>query len=79
MKTWYWAECEKCMEIQTFFVNNPNVTSSYLGDEEDNKRIGAWFQKHYGCELKMGWRDDHMDALWEKGYSNGDLRKGQGK
>lgn len=71
MKTWYFAECKKCMEVKTFFCTNPGVTGAYLGEKDEE--IQAWLTKHYGCELTMGWRDDHLDDLWSRGYVNKDL------
>lgn len=71
MKTWYFAKCKKCMEVKKFYVNNPNCTQVYLG--EKSEEIQTWFSKHYGCELELGWRDDHLDKLWEEGYTNKDL------
>jgi hypothetical protein len=72
MKTWYFAKCVKCAEVQNFFVNNPSTTAHYLSDKD--VEIQAWFSKHYGCELTMGWRDDHLDKLWDEGYENRDLK-----
>lgn len=72
MKTWYWAECKKCMELKTIFVNNPSCTAFYLSEKD--VEIQAWLSKHSGCELVLGWRDDQMDKLWEQGYTNEDLR-----
>ena len=73
MKTWYFAKCDKCKEVKYFFVSNPEATYHILGDEDKTISIQEWFSKHYGCELTMGWRDDHLDALWEEGYTNKDL------
>ena len=70
-KYWYFAKCDKCMEVKKFFVNNPSCTAVYLSDKDEE--IQTWFMKHYGCELTMGWRDDHLDKLWEEGYTNQDL------
>lgn len=69
---WYFAECKKCMEVKYFFVDSPAYSAKMFQDK--NEEIYAWFQKHYGCELTLGWRDDHLDALWEQGYTNNDLR-----
>ena len=71
MKTWYFAECKSCMEVKIIFVSNPSCTASLLGHKDTE--IQAWLTKHYGCELTLGWRDDHLDALWERGYTNKDL------
>lgn len=70
-KTWYHAKCASCKEIKTIFVSNPSCTSHFLSERD--RQIQAWLTKHYGCELTLGWRDDHLDALWEEGYLNGDL------
>jgi len=70
-KTWYFAECKKCMEVCRVMVNNPKCTAAYLGDY--NRQISKWLIKHYGCELTLGWRDDHLDALWPQGYEVKDL------
>jgi hypothetical protein len=53
-------------------VNNPIASASYLGAKSGN--IQAWLTKHYACELTLGWRDDHLDQLWDEGYTNADLR-----
>jgi hypothetical protein len=58
--------------MKTWFVNNPSTTAHYLSDKD--VEIQAWFSKHYGCELTMGWRDDHLDKLWDEGYENRDLK-----
>ena len=71
MKTWYYAKCDKCMEVKTFFVNNPGCTAHYLNDKDEE--VQTWFTKHYGCELTLGWRDDHLEQLWNEGYTNKDL------
>lgn len=71
MKTWYFAKCDSCQEVKTFFCTNPSVTSAYLSDKD--AEIQKWFSKHYGCELTMGWRDDHLDKLWDEGYTGKDL------
>ena len=72
--TWYFAKCASCMEVKKFFVNDPLRTHWLLGDEEKSTEIKQWFIKHYGCELTLGWRDDHLDQLWEEGYENKDLK-----
>jgi len=74
MKTWYFAKCEKCKEAINFFVNDPCYTYVMFGGPDDDgnysesTRIKQWFQKHYGCELKLGWRDDHLDEMWDDGW-----------
>lgn len=73
-KYWYFAKCDKCMEVAHVMVNNPICTMAYLGDEEKSAQIGLFLIRHYGCELSLGWRDDHLDKLWEEGYTNADLK-----
>lgn len=70
MKVWYWAKCEKCMEVCTIFVSNPSCTAAYLA--EWDVQIQYWLERHYGCELKFEHRDDQMDRLWDEGYKSGD-------
>lgn len=70
---WYFAKCNKCMEVKKFFVNDPIRTNLLLGTEDKSTEIKQWFLRHYGCELTLGWRDDHLDQLWEEGYTNKDL------
>jgi hypothetical protein len=69
---WYFAKCDKCCEVKTFFVKNPIYSAGMF--EKQSSDIGLWFEKHYGCELTLGWRDDHLDQLWKEGYTNEDLR-----
>lgn len=66
MKTWYKAVCDRCGEAIDLFVNNPTCTKHYLSDND--AKIQAWLTRHYGCELRMVWRDGQMDKLWEDGY-----------
>lgn len=70
MKTWYFAKCDKCCEVKIILVSNPTCSTAYLDDRE----VQGWLEKHGGCELTLGWRDDHLDKLWEEGYTNKDLR-----
>lgn len=71
MKTWYCAKCENCYEIKRFFCTNPSVTAHYLSDKDEE--IQNWFTRHYGCNITLHWRDDHLDALWNEGYTNKDI------
>lgn len=80
-ETWYFAKCDRCKEAKHFFVNDPIRSMRYFGrpgsapDEyPEATAIKQWFQKHYGCELTLGWRDDHLDQLWAEGYTNDDLQ-----
>lgn len=68
---WYFAKCNKCMEAKNIFVNDPHRTEWLLGDVSTD--IKRFMLKHYGCELTLGWRDDHLDQLWEEGYTSNDL------
>jgi hypothetical protein len=71
---WYFAKCKTCCEVKYFFVNDPIYTYKLFGEEKKATEIKQFFQKHYGCELVLGWRDDHLDQLWEEGYMNKDLK-----
>ena len=71
MKTWYFAKCATCMEVRNVMVSNPTCSAVLLEDKSQD--IQQWLEKHYGCELTLGWRDDHLDKLWEEGYVNKDL------
>jgi len=67
MKTWYKAVCNECGEAIDLFVNNPTCTNYYLSKQ--SVQIQAWLIKHEGCApLKLIWRDDQLDALWDMGY-----------
>lgn len=48
-------------------VSNPACTGVLLGDK--STAIQGWLTEHGGCELRLGWRDDHLDFLWENGYT----------
>jgi hypothetical protein len=61
------------MEVKYFFINDPIYTHVMFGDQDKSTEIKQWFIKHYGCELTLGWRDDHLDELWDEGYENKDL------
>jgi|CXWL01.1.fsa_nt_gi hypothetical protein len=63
MKTWYRAVCDVHNEACYVMVNNPIMSKHYL--EEHNENIHQWLSKHYGCELRLVWRDDQVDKLWE--------------
>jgi hypothetical protein len=60
------------MEICYIFANNPTCTKHFLGNNDE--KIQKWLQKHHGCELSLGWKDDHLDNLWETGYTVDDLK-----
>jgi hypothetical protein len=81
METWYFAKCDKCKEVKKFFVNDPIRTVGYFDYFDPVEKhypkateVKQWFIKHYGCELTLGWRDDHLDQLWDEGYTNADLQ-----
>jgi len=63
MKVWYRAVCDKHKEYTDVMVTNPIQTKHYL--EEDSASIQEWLEKHYGCELKLAWRDDQTDKLYD--------------
>jgi hypothetical protein len=71
-KDWYLAVCDKCLEAKYVMVSNPSCTAAYLGHKD--AQVQAFLNKHYGCELRLVWRDDQLDKLWEEGYTNKDLR-----
>lgn len=67
MKTWYKAVCDECGEAIDIFVDNPTRTDLYLSKQ--SAQIQAWLASHFGCApLKLVWRDDQLDELWEMGY-----------
>ena len=66
MKIWYDAVCDKHKELVCVMVDGPIRSNFYLKDKNDE--IYQWLQKHYGCELRMVWRDDQMDELWDNDY-----------
>jgi hypothetical protein len=73
MKTWYKAVCDKCGEAQDVMVNDPLCSAGLLGDRATE--IKKWLEKHYGCDsLRLIWRDDQMDKLWEEGYESLDRK-----
>lgn len=81
METWYFAKCDKCKEVKKFFVNDPLRSAKYFANQDtatgeypEATAIKQWFIKHYGCELTLGWRDDHLNQLWDEGYTNADLQ-----
>ena len=62
-KYWYRAVCDQHREMADVMVNNPLTTAAYLGDY--NRDISEWLSAHYGCELRLVWRDDQLDDLWD--------------
>lgn len=71
MKIWYKAVCDECGEATDVMVSNPNCTNNYLSSK--NKEIQAWLSKHYNCNLRLIWRDQDLDALWEQGYKRQEI------
>ena len=63
MKIWYKSICDECGEAIDLFVSNPSCTSHYLS--KDDKEIQSWLSKHYNCELRLIWRDDQLDKMFE--------------
>lgn len=60
---WYRAVCDKHKEVCDVIVNDPIRTEHLLGDYADD--IKGWLIEHYGCELRLVWRDDQLDELWD--------------
>lgn len=81
MKTWYSAVCEEHGEAMECSVNGS--TRVYLErkiadseyDEADLRR--QWFDKHYACELRLVWRDDQWDVLYDAGWTKVNKVPGQ--
>lgn len=61
MKLWYKTVYETHKEVCDVFNNTPTMTAYYLSKHDEI--IEAWLWKHYGCELKLVWRDDQLDDL----------------
>lgn len=68
MHTYYRAVCDKCGESCDLFCTS---TFHFKGDFYNSNEIEIhdWLDRHYGCELRLIWRDDQMDELWDNGYS----------
>ena len=62
MKVWYRAVCDEHQEMTCIMVDAPIRTMIYL--KEQNDLIYSWLQLHYGCNLRLVWRDDQLDELW---------------
>ncbi len=60
--TWYVAVCDEHKVFTDVMVNDPLRSAHLLGDVATP--IKQWLIQHYGCELRLAWRDDQMDALW---------------
>ncbi len=74
MKTWYRAVCDSCKEACHVLVkSNLNVLEpSQLPGHTDG--ICQFLSNHYGCELRLAWRDDHIDNLYAGEYQGLDER-----
>lgn len=72
MKTWYTAVCDAHGDAIQCSVNGS--TSIYLEREIEGSEYTEadlrrqWFDWHFGCELRMVWRDDHWDKLYGDGW-----------
>jgi len=63
MKLWFKAVCDIHNEACDVMNNHPTLSAAYLSDHDAT--IEAWLWKHYGCELRLVWRDDQLDELWK--------------
>jgi hypothetical protein len=75
MKLWYKAVCDKHHEACNVMNNHPSLSAHYLG--EHDAEIEAWLTRHYGCELRLVWRDDQLDAMWKTIEEGGLFPKGK--
>lgn len=72
MHTWYRTVCDSCKEhvhlcvTSTFWVFD--TSKNLLGDEE--KKIVGFLSKHYGCELRLVWRDDQYEEGMKTGSAH---------
>lgn len=66
MKVWYKAVCDEHKVMREVFVSNPLCTYDYL--KEDSQSIQNFLMQHYGCELRLIWRDDQSDKCYNEGY-----------
>ena len=66
MKTWYKAVCDKCGEARDVCLGSPIHTYQYLLD--DNLEIHQFLIKHSECELRLIWRDDQLDEMYQNGW-----------
>lgn len=61
--TWYRAVCDEHKVFIDVMVNDPLRSAWLLGAHAT--QIKRWLIEHYGCELRLVWRDDQLDPLWE--------------
>lgn len=73
MKNWYRAVCDKHKVAFHVMVSNPSCTAHYL--KEYDEKIQELLSEHYGCELRLCWRDDQLDFLYDNGYNVIDVTK----
>lgn len=66
MHKWYRAACDKHKETINLYVDNPSRTAIYLSDQDGD--IQAWLDLHYACEIRLVWRGDQEDVIWNAGY-----------
>ena len=63
MHYWYRAVCDAHKETCHVLVkSNGNVFDTSKNLLEDQSTIVAWLDAHYGCELRLVWRDDQLEA-----------------
>ena len=67
MKDWYKAVCDEHKEYCDCLVRSNYTmfayTQTYLGDQE--KDIHTWFELHSGCDLRLIYRDEELDVIFE--------------
>lgn len=77
MKTWYRAVCDSCRAMCHVLVNGNH--RSIHGEYLDTETVSQFLATHYGCELRLVWRDDQLDAddgkIWEYDGSDGAARR----
>lgn len=65
MHTWYRAVCDAHKEMCHVLVKSNfwvfDVSKSLLGDSEH--AIHEFLERHYGCGLRLIWRDDQAEAI----------------
>lgn len=65
MHTWYKAVCDEHREVCDVMVRSTfwlfDVTKTLLGRWE--KSSLSFLERHAGCELRLIWRDDQLEAV----------------
>jgi len=72
MKFWYKAVCDSHKEMCDCFVRSNHglyeYSKLYLEDKE--KEIVSWLEKHSECALRIVFRDEDLDVLFENKYKS---------